>query len=199
MRRRLAALAALAGAAGVAGSFFFPSDFAWNGLNTLKLCMETARYASDAWARLAWYGFAACVLYPPVWAISAGVAVAWRRPSPVAARLPAVVTVAGSLLVSLLGVLLLVRIETWPAPPLQWLAAAAPAGHVLILWTVLRRAGSARRAAAVVWVGGIPFVVLYAMLMAASARYGAPVAGYAAALASMLVLLVAAIASVKAR
>jgi hypothetical protein len=186
MRRTFATLTAWVAVAGVVLAFVFPTEFAWSGWNTFATCVATAGYASDMGSRFAWLGFAACVLYPPVWAVSAAVAVTSGRPS--AVWLPAAATVAGSVMVFALGVLLLARRETWPAVPVQWLATAASPVHGLAVWFAARHAAPR----GTVLIGGIPFVLAYAGLVVESARYGAPVAGFAAALVSLLVLLAAA-------
>jgi hypothetical protein len=90
--------------------------------------------------------------------------------------------------------------ETWPEPAVQWAAAAGAPAHVGILWTAIRRASPARRTAAAVLVGGVPFLVLQIGLAAASRRYGGDTAGFilgacgvAAVLAASAILISAAV------
>jgi hypothetical protein len=180
MNRRMAIVLGLAGAAAMAAPFWVPADFAWNGLNTFRFSVATSRYASGYGPRLAWFGFAAAVLYPYVWALAAGIAMAmeWRGPSKAAPLLPAVVTGAGCALTAFLGVLLLLRRETWPAPAIQWTAVVGSCAHVAVLGIAVRRASPERRAAAAVLVGSVPFLFVQMALAVSSVRYGGPVSGF---------------------
>jgi len=189
---------ALAGTAGTVAAFFLPADFAWNGWNTVATCVDTARYGSEAWSRLAWYGFAACVLYPLMWVLATAVAVVFRRAGS-AAWLPTIVTIAGDALIWSLGIVLLSRHETWPEPPVQWLAAVASPLHAWVVWRLANQMRPEFRLFTTAWVGGVPFVLLYAAMAVASARYGGSTVGYALAAVSTMILLIAAIIRPAAR
>jgi hypothetical protein len=201
MRRKSATALAIAGASAILSSFLLPSDFAWNGLNCFRSCLETSGYATGLGARFVWLGFGAAVLYQHLWAVAAGVAVAmeWSRPSASATRVAASAVLVGGILVAALGVSLIAMRETWPPAPAQWLAAACPFVQVGALWFLLGHVSPERRTPVAVLIGALPFLAANAVLAVVSWRYGNPAWGFALAAAGALAIVGASCLSLACR